>query len=58
MQVSKVIKIWLEYHKSHSRDNTLKAYQVVISNFDREFGDRDVHEITSDEILSFLNRMT
>lgn len=58
MQVSKTIKIWLEYHKSHSRDNTLKAYQVFLSNFNREFGMRDVKEITSDEILSFLNRIT
>ncbi|MFC1534758.1 hypothetical protein ACFL7M_15500 [Thermodesulfobacteriota bacterium] len=57
MQVSKAIKIWLEYHKSHSRDNTLKAYQVVLSNFNRKFGERDVREITSDEVLSFLNRI-
>ncbi len=58
MQVSKAMTIWLEYHKSHSRDNTLKSYQVVLSNFNREFGERDVQEITSDEILSFLNRVT
>ena len=58
MQVSKAIKIWLECHKSHSRDNTLKAYQLVLSNFKREFGERDVQEITSDKILSFLNRIT
>ena len=58
MQVSKAIKIWLEYHKSHSRDNTLKAYHVVLSNFNLEFGEKNVEEITSDEILSFLNRIT
>ena len=58
MQVSKAIKIWLEYHKSNSTDNTLKTYQVVLSNFKKEFGDRDVREITSDEILSFLTRIT
>jgi integrase/recombinase XerD len=58
MQVSKAMTIWLEYHKSHSRDKTLKSYQVVLSNFSREFGERDVQEITSDEILSFLNRVT
>jgi len=58
MQISKAIKIWLEYHKSNSRDNTLKAYQVVLSNFNGEFGKRNVKEITSDETLSFLNRIT
>ena len=58
MQVSKAITIWLEYHKSHSRDNTLRAYHAVLSNFSREFGERNLQEITSDEVLSFLNRMT
>ena len=27
MQVSKAIKIWLKYHKSHSRDGTLSEDQ-------------------------------
>jgi hypothetical protein len=58
MQVSKAIKIWLEYHKSHSRGNTLQANQVVLSNFQREFVDTNCQEIASEEALSFLNRMT
>ena len=58
MQVSKAITIWLEYHKSHSKDNTMKAYNMVLSNFNREFRERNVEEITSDEVLSFLNRIT
>ena len=58
MQVSKAIEIWLEYHESHSRDNTLKAYHVVLSNFNQEFGERYVQGITPDEILSFLNRIS
>ena len=52
MQVLKAIKIWLEYHKSHSRENTLKSYQMVLANFDQEFGTRNIWEINSDEILS------
>ena len=58
MQVSKAIEIWLEYHKSNSRENIRKAYQVVFSNFSREFGERDVRRIISDEVLAFLNRVT
>ena len=58
MQVSQAITIWLEYHKSHSKDNTIKAYNKVLTNFNREFGERDVQHITSDEVLSFLNRIT
>ena len=58
MQVSKAITIWIEYHKSHSKNNTLKAYHMVLSNFNQEFGERDMREITSDEIMSFLSGIT
>ena len=58
MQVSNAIKIWLDYHKSHSKDNTIKAYHMVLSNFNQEFGEREMRDINSDEILSFLNRIT
>jgi len=58
MQVSKVITIWQVYHKSNSKENTLKAYHMVLSNFNQEFGERDMREITSDDVLSFLKRIT
>jgi hypothetical protein len=51
MQVSKAIAIWQEYHKANSKENTLKAYHLVLSNFDGEFGERDMREITSGEVL-------
>ena len=57
MQVSKAIKIYLEYHKSHSRENTFKAYHVTLSYFNLEFGDRNLEEITTDVVISFLNRI-
>jgi integrase/recombinase XerD len=58
MQVSRAAGIWLEYHKSHSRENTLKAYQAALDTFSAEFADRKISEISSEEILSFLNRVT
>lgn len=58
MQVSKAIKIWQEYHKSHSRENTLKTYHFALSNFNVEFGDTNIEGITTDEVMSFLNRIT
>jgi hypothetical protein len=30
MQVSRAAAIWLEYHRSHSRENTIRAYQSVL----------------------------
>ena len=58
MQVSQAITIWLEYHKSNSKQNTLRSYMAVLSHFLRDFGERNLNEITSEEILNFLNRMT
>jgi integrase/recombinase XerD len=58
MQLSRAIAIWLEYHKSHSRENTLKAYQAALDTFPAEFGDRKISEISPEEILLFLNRVT
>ena len=55
MQVAKAITIWIEYHKSHSKNNTLKAYHMVLSNFNQEFGERGMREITSAEVMSFLS---
>jgi hypothetical protein len=58
MQVSLAAAIWLEYHRSHSRENTLKAYQASSGSFLGEFADRQVGEISTEDILSFLNRVT
>lgn len=58
MQVSQALTIWLEYHKSNSKRNTFRAYQTVLSIFSRDFGEKNLNELASEEILSFLNRMT
>jgi hypothetical protein len=58
MQVSRAAAIWLEYHRSHSRENTLKAYQASSGSFLGEFADRQIGEISTEDILSFLNRVT
>jgi len=41
-----------------SRDNTLKSYQAALASFLSEFTGRQLGEITNEEILSFLNRVT
>jgi DNA primase len=28
MKLSKAAKIWIDYHKTHSKKNTVRAYQV------------------------------
>ena len=58
MQVSKAAKLWLEYHKSHSKENSIRSYKLVLSKFCEEFGSENLEDITTEKVLSFLNRIT
>ena len=58
MQVSKAAKLWMEYHKSHSKENSIRAYKLVLAQLCAEFGTENLGEITTEMILSFLNRIT
>lgn len=58
MQVSRAADIWLEYHRSHSRENTLKSYRAAVANLLTEFAERQISEISTEDILSYLNRVT
>jgi hypothetical protein len=51
-------QIWIDYQKTHSKKNTISAYQAVIERFLHEFGDGHVDEATPEQILTFLNRFT
>ena len=58
MKVSKAAKLCLEYHKSHSKENTLRAYRMVLTQLCEEFGTENLEDITTERVLSFLNRIT
>ena len=58
MQVLEAAKLWLEYHKSHSKENSIRAYKLVLSKFCEEFGFENLGDITTEKVLSFLNRIT
>jgi len=58
MNVSKAGKIWLDYHKTHSKKATVRAYEWVINKFCEKFGGHDLKELLPDEILTFLNLIT
>ena len=58
MKVSKAIKICLDYHRNYSRPNTIRAYESILAKFDLIFGDKDLEKISSDDILTFLNKIT
>ena len=48
----------MEYHKSNSKKNTVRAYEAILTKFCLEFNDKDLEEVTSDDIFSFLNQST
>lgn len=58
MQVSEAARLCLEYHKGHSKENSMKAYLLVLSKLCEEFGAEELETVTTDRILSFLNRIT
>jgi integrase len=58
MNVSKTAQNWLDYHRAHSKKNTVTAYEWTIGKFCDQFGDIELFELTVDNILSFLNQIT
>ena len=57
-KVSQADKYCLQYHRVHSKENTHRTMESVLSKFNSHFAERDLDSITSDEILSFLNIVT
>jgi len=58
MKVAGAVAFWLENQKSNSRKNTIRGYEVILSKFCRQFLDRNLDEINSNEVLSFPNQVT
>jgi integrase/recombinase XerD len=58
MKVSKVIKICLDYHRNHSKPNTVRSYEAILTKFGLIFGDKDLEEVSSEDILTFLSKIT
>ncbi len=58
MKVSEAAKLWLEYHKCHSKENSIRAYRLVLTKFCKEFETENLEGITTEMTLSFLNKIT
>ena len=58
MKVSKVIEICLDYHRNHSKPNTVRSYEAILKKFGLIFGDKDLEEVSSEDILTFLSKIT
>jgi len=58
MKVSQAATFWLNYHRANSSKNTIRAYKELLERFCQENGDKDLKELTPDEVLGFLNGIT
>jgi len=58
MNVSQASKIWLEYHRAHSKNNTVRAYQFTIDKFNQNFGNWNLNEVSTDDVLDFMTKFT
>jgi len=58
MNVSQASKIWLEYHRAHSKHNTVRVYQFTIAKFNQHFSNRNLNEVSADDILDFMAKFT
>jgi hypothetical protein len=51
MKVSQAVTFWLNYHRANSSKNTIRAYEELLVRFCQENGDKDLKELTSDDVL-------
>ena len=58
MNVSQASKIWLEYHRAHSKHNTVRAYEFTIAKFNQDFANQNLNEVSTDDILYFMSKFT
>ena len=58
MKVSQAANLCLNYHQANSSQNTIRAYKELLERFCQENGDKNLKELTSDDVLDFLNGIT
>ena len=57
MEVKKAVDYCLEYHRINSQTTTFRSYGFLLYKFAARFEAREIEEITSDKILSFLTEL-
>ena len=57
MKVSQASKIWLEYHRAHSRPNTVRAYEFTVEKFNQNFANLNIKGVSTDDILDFMTQI-
>jgi hypothetical protein len=58
MNVREAATVFLEYHKTHSKEHSIRGYTRILSRFCEEFGSENLEAITTERMLPFLNLVT
>ena len=58
MNVSRAAQIWLDYHRAHSKENTIRNYEFIITKSCHKFEDLDLNEVSTNDIMDFMNQIT
>ncbi|MBW3014386.1 phage integrase N-terminal SAM-like domain-containing protein [Candidatus Woesearchaeota archaeon] len=58
MNVSQASKIWIDYHRAHSKKNTVRAYEFTIAKFKQNLANLKIKEVSTDDILNFMTRVS
>ena len=58
MRVSEANNCFLDYHRSNSKPHTVRNYELVLTKFCSQCGDRELGSLNSDDILTFLTQFT
>jgi integrase/recombinase XerD len=58
MRAAEATRCFLDYHRINSKPHTIRNYELVLTRFCGQFGDRELASLTTDEILAFLTRLT
>jgi integrase/recombinase XerD len=58
MRIAEASRCFLDYHRINSKTNTVRNYELILSRFCSQFGDRDLGSLTNEEILTFLTQFT
>jgi integrase/recombinase XerD len=58
MRSTEAIRCFLDYHRMNSKPHTIRNYEMVLTRFCDQFGDRELASLTNDEILAFFTQFT
>lgn len=58
MKISQCINHFFNYQRMNVKKNTLRNYEFILSSFQNHFGDVEISNISSEDILAFMTRIT